>query len=199
MKMHLWIPITIVAVVGVAALVASFRTGDIETPNYKVIKTLGDVEIREYPQMIVAKTSLNSNSFENSGSNGFRTIAGYIFGSNQGNQKIAMTAPVVMNMGDSASMYFVMPKQYQKDQLPTPNSPEVKIVEEAPKTLAVFQYGGFSSDEKIKKHCKQLEETLKQNNIQWKGAFMYMGYNAPWDVVNRRNEVAVEVVVSKIN
>ena len=104
-----------------------------------------------------------------------------------------MTAPVVMNMGDSATMYFVMPKQYQKDQLPTPNSPSVKIVEEAPKTLAVIKYGGFSSDEKIKQYCNKLEETLTQNQIQWKGGFMYMGYNAPWDVVNRRNEVALEL------
>ncbi|MCX6176675.1 MAG: heme-binding protein [Bacteroidetes bacterium] len=169
MKKAMWIPITIIAVVGVAALVASFRTGDIETPDYKVVKTIGEVEIREYPKMLVAQTSLPSSSFENSGSNGFRTIAGYIFGGNQGNQKIAMTAPVVMNMGDSATMYFVMPKQYQKEQLPTPNSKE------------------------IKRYCKKLEETLTQNSIQWKGGFMYMGYNAPWDVVNRRNEVAVEV------
>jgi len=189
----MWIPITIIAVAGVAALVASFRTGDIETPDYKVVKTIGDVEIREYPKMIVAKTSLTSSSFDNSGSNGFRTIAGYIFGGNQGNQKIAMTSPVVMNMGDSATMYFVMPKQYQKEQLPTPNSASVEIVEEAPKTLAVIKYGGFSSDEKIKRYCKKLEGTLTQNSIQWKGGFMYMGYNAPWDVVNRRNEVAVEV------
>ena len=189
----MWIPITIIAVAGVAALVASFRMGDIETPDYKVVKTIGDVEIREYPKMIVAKTSLTSSSFDNSGSNGFRTIAGYIFGGNQGNQKIAMTSPVVMNMGDSATMYFVMPKQYQKEQLPTPNSASVEIVEEAPKTLAVIKYGGFSSDEKIKRYCKKLEGTLTQNSIQWKGGFMYMGYNAPWDVVNRRNEVAVEV------
>lgn len=189
----MWIPITIIAVVGVAALVASFRTGDIETPDYKVVKTIGEVEIREYPKMLVAQTSLPSSSFENSGSNGFRTIAGYIFGGNQGNQKIAMTAPVVMNMGDSATMYFVMPKQYQKEQLPTPNSPNVRIVEEAPKTLAVIKYGGFSSDKDIKRYCKELEETLTQNSIQWKVGFMYMGYNAPWDVVNRRNEVAVEV------
>jgi hypothetical protein len=193
MKKAMWIPITIIAVAGVAALVASFRTGDIETPDYKVVKTIGDVEIREYPKMIVAKTSLTSSSFDNSGSNGFRTIAGYIFGGNQGNQKIAMTSPVVMNMGDSATMYFVMPKQYQKEQLPTPNSASVEIVEEAPKTLAVIKYGGFSSDEKIKRYCKKLEGTLTQNSIQWKGGFMYMGYNAPWDVVNRRNEVAVEV------
>jgi len=193
MKKAMWIPITIIAVVGIAALVVSFKNSDIETPDYKVVKTLGDVEIREYPKMIVAKTSLNSSSFENSGSNGFRTIAGYIFGGNQGNQKIAMTSPVVMNMGDSATMYFVMPKQYQKEQLPTPNSPNVRIVEEAPKTLAVIKYGGFSSDKDIKRYCKELEETLTQNSIQWKGGFMYMGYNAPWDVVNRRNEVAVEV------
>ncbi|NBX87804.1 MAG: heme-binding protein [Bacteroidetes bacterium] len=193
MKKAMWIPITIIAVAGVAALVASFRMGDIETPDYKVVKTIGDVEIREYPKMIVAKTSLTSSSFDNSGSNGFRTIAGYIFGGNQGNQKIAMTSPVVMNMGDSATMYFVMPKQYQKEQLPTPNSASVEIVEEAPKTLAVIKYGGFSSDEKIKRYCKKLEGTLTQNSIQWKGGFMYMGYNAPWDVVNRRNEVAVEV------
>ena len=193
MKKAMWIPITIIAVVGAAALVASFRTGDIETPDYKVVKTIGDVEIREYPKMLVAQTSLPSSSFENAGSNGFRTIAGYIFGGNQGNQKIAMTAPVVMNMGDSATMYFVMPKQYQKEQLPTPNSPNVRIVEEAPKTLAVIKYGGFSSDKDIKRYCKELEETLTQNQIQWKGGFMYMGYNAPWDVVNRRNEVAVEV------
>jgi hypothetical protein len=193
MKKTMWIPITITAIVGISLLIYSFKRSDIETPDYKIVKTLGDVEIREYPKMIVAKTSLPSNSFENSGSNGFRTIAGYIFGGNQGNQKIAMTSPVVMNMGDSATMYFVMPKQYQKEQLPTPNSPNVRIVEEAPKTLAVIKYGGFSSDKDIKRYCKELEETLTQNNIQWKGGFMFMGYNAPWDVVNRRNEVAVEV------
>ena len=197
MKKTMWIPITITAIVGISLLIYSFNRSDIETPDYKIVKTLGDVEIREYPKMIVAKTSLPSNSFENSGSNGFRTIAGYIFGGNQGNQKIAMTSPVVMNMGDSATMYFVMPKQYQKEQLPTPNSPNVRIVEEAPKTLAVIKYGGFSSDKDIKRYCKKLEDTLTQNHIQWKGGFMYTGYNAPWDVVNRRNEVAVELVTTR--
>ena len=199
MKKAMWIALTITAIVGISALVVSFKSGDIETPDYKVVKSFGDVEIREYPQMIVAQTSLANSSLENAGSSGFRTIAGYIFGGNQGNQKIAMTAPVVMNMGDSATMYFVMPKQYQKDQLPTPNSANVKIVEEAPKTLAVIRFGGFSSDEKIKRYCQKLEETLTKNNIPWKGEFMFMGYNAPWDVINRRNEVAVEVAVTKIN
>lgn len=177
----------------VVILVASFSNKGIETPEYEVLKKYGDVEIRKYPNMLVAKTALSNNSFENAGSNGFRTIANYIFGGNEGNQKIAMTAPVVMSMGDSASMYFVMPKQYAKDQLPKPIGNNVSIVEESAKVLAVLQYGGFSSDKDIKKNCEILQQELTKQNVSTKGSFMYMGYNAPWDVVNRRNEVAIEV------
>jgi len=100
---------------------------------------------------------------------------------------------VVMSMGDSASMYFVMPKQYAKDQLPKPIGNNVSIVEESAKVLAVLQYGGFSSDKDIKKNCEILQQELTKQNVSTKGSFMYMGYNAPWDVVNRRNEVAIEV------
>jgi len=195
MNKLLWISLSIVAVAGIGLLIVSFTSKNIETPKYKVIKTYDEVEVRLYPKMVVAKTNLADKSFDNQGSNGFRTIAGYIFGGNEKNEKIAMTAPVVMNMGDSASMYFVMPKSYDKAELPTPNSKNVQIVEVAEKTLAVITYGGFSSDEKIEKHRKQLEVILKKNKIQTKGAYMYMGYNAPWDVINRKNEVAIEVVV----
>ena len=190
----MWLLALLIVIIGTSLVVVSFKSGDIETPDYKVVKTLGDVEIRQYPKMIVAQTSLTDRSFENQGSNGFRTIAGYIFGGNEGSQKIAMTTPVVMRMDDSSTMYFVMPKQYAKNDLPKPNSNNVRIVEESAKTLAVIGYGGFSSDEKIEKHRKKLENILLENNINTKGAYMYMGYNAPWDVVNRRNEVAIEVV-----
>ena len=195
MNKFLWISLVFVVVAGIGLLIVSFTSKNIETPKYKVIKTYDEVEVRLYPKMVVAKTNLADKSFDNQGSNGFRTIAGYIFGGNEKNEKIAMTAPVVMNMGDSASMYFVMPKSYDKSELPTPNSKNVQIVEVAEKTLAVISYGGFSSDEKIEKHRKQLEVILKKNKIQTKGAYMYMGYNAPWDIINRKNEVAIEVVV----
>jgi hypothetical protein len=193
MNKFIWVSLIIVVVIGVSLTILSFTSKDIETPDYKVLKTIEKVELRLYPKMIVAKTSLSDKSFENQGSNGFRTIANYIFGGNEKNQKIAMTAPVVMEMSDSATMYFVMPKEYKKEDLPNPNSSSVKIVEESAKTLAVISYGGYSSDQKIEKHQKELLETLKKNNIKTKGSFMYMGYNAPWDFINRRNEVAIEI------
>ena len=60
--------------------------------------------------------------------------------------------------------------------------------------MAVIRFGGFSSENKIAEYCEKLAAALAKNNIQSKWAFMYMGYNAPWDVINRRNEVAVELV-----
>lgn len=199
MKKTMWILLVLVIVVGLAVVVVSFRSGNIETPQYKVVKIYGEVEIRLYPKMVVAKTALSNASFDASGSNGFRTIAGYIFGGNANNQKIAMTAPVVMNLGDSAAMYFVMPRQYSKLDLPKPNSGDVQILEESEKTLAVISYGGFSSDDKIALHTKELEKILTNNNVQTKGSFLYMGYNSPWDVVDRKNEVAIEVEPSSFS
>ena len=59
---------------------------------------------------------------------GFRSLAGYIFGGNEGGKKIAMTAPVHMEMGaDSSRMRFVMPSDLTMDSLPEPNDANVKL------------------------------------------------------------------------
>lgn len=188
--------IVMLLLVGLVMLLFAFKTGEIETPDYKVIKTIGEVEIRKYPKMVVAQTQLQDTIMDKSMNSGFRTIAGYIFGGNDSNQKIAMTAPVVVKMGDTATMYFVMPKQYKKDELPKPVSGKVKILEEGEKTLAVITYGGFSSAEKVEAHRQKLANLLSQQQIKTVGPYMYMGYNAPWDVIKRRNEVAVEVLMN---
>lgn len=182
--------------IGLVMLLVSFKTGQIEMPQYTVIKTYDEVEIRQYPKMVVAQTTLPDTAMDKNMNNGFRTIAGYIFGGNDSNQKIAMTAPVVMTMGDTATMYFVMPKQYKKDQLPKPTSSRVKILEEGEKVLAVITFGGFSSAEKVALYREKLESVLNQHQLKTIGPYLYMGYNAPWDLINRRNEVAIEVVMN---
>ena len=193
MKTIIWIAGSVLILGGVISFF-SFRFKGIETPKYKVIKMVGEVEIREYPQMILAQTKLGGKRYESNGNNGFGVVANYIFGGNQQQQKIAMTAPVIMNMSDTeASMSFVMPSQYQMSELPTPNSTAVSLVSQDSMKLAVLQFGGFSSDEKIAKHAQILTQVLKENNIRTKGSLLYMGYNAPWDVINRRNEVAFQI------
>lgn len=67
------------------------------------------------------------------------------------------------------------------------------ITELVPKTLAVVSFGGYSSDKKIEEHIQKLKRILEKNGLKSKGDFMYMGYNAPWDIINRKNEVAIEI------
>jgi len=189
----MWIIISSLFIVLVFIVFMSLRFSDIETPKYKLLSTIGKVEIRKYPKMITATTKLSSPQYDEDGSNGFRTVANYIFGGNSSNKKIAMTAPVIMNMGDSSTLSFVMPSEYELKDLPAPNTSNVTIKTESVKILAVLKYGGYSSDSKIQKYASELRSILVANKVQIIGPLLYMGYNAPWDVINRRNEVAFEI------
>ena len=190
-----YILIGFIGIVLIFAVFMSFRYSNIEMPKYTVLKSYGkNIELRQYPNMIVAKTNIKDKSFDNSGSDGFRSIAGYIFGGTEKAQKIAMTSPVVMELSDSATMYFVMPSQYKKDELPNPSNKNVTIQEEVSKVLLVVRYGGFSNDERIESHSEVLRQIIQKHHLKATGSFMYMGYNAPWDIINRRNEVAVEII-----
>ena len=96
---------------------------------YKVIKNLQEAEIRFYPPAVMATVISAANSYKEVGNKGFRQLANYIFGGNQDNKKIAMTAPVHMQLSDKgSSMSFVMPPEIPMQQLPKPNQQNIKTV-----------------------------------------------------------------------
>ena len=185
----------IVAIVGVLfILLMSVMRSSIETPDYEVLRVLNrKAEIRRYPDLILAQTQLDSNTYSENSSLGFRRVAGYIFGGNEQGQKIAMTSPVVMEMGAQTQMAFVMPKQYSMDALPDPSNPNVKIPKKEARTLAVLRFGGYSDDAKIQEKAAELRSLLTKEGIAFDPKLIYMGYNAPWDFIGRRNEVAFEL------
>ena len=174
-------------------LFMAYRTARIESPKYEIIKSFENFEIRNYDAMVLAQTKMNSNVYEESSSMGFKTIANYIFGGNKDNQKIAMTSPVIMEMGESSKMSFVMPKEHSFESLPEPNSESVELIQMQPKTYAVLEFTGFANDNKIQKHSKRLLQFLKSERLTPVGNMKYLGYNPPWQVLGRTNEVAVEV------
>lgn len=172
----------------------SFMRSSIETPEYEVLRVLGrKAEIRRYPDLVLAQTQLDSNSYSENSSFGFRRVAGYIFGANDQGAKIAMTTPVVMEMGSQTEMSFVMPKQYNIEALPDPSNPNVKIAKKESRTLAVLRFGGYADDAKIQGKAAELRELLQKEQIAFAEQLIYMGYNAPWDFIGRRNEVAFEL------
>jgi effector-binding domain-containing protein len=171
----------------------AYQSNKIETPKYTVLKFYDDFELRQYGSMILAQTVMQSASYENTSSQGFRTVASYIFGGNKENKKIAMTAPVIMEMGDDTKMSFVMPKEHSMESLPEPSSEEVKILKVSPKKYAVITFPGYANNKKIDKYAKKLLKSIKSEGLETVGNVKFMGYNAPWQVIGRKNEIAVEV------
>jgi hypothetical protein len=183
----------LISIFGAAQLVSSITTNRTESPEYTTLEKFESFEIRQYPNLILATNNMGPVSYNRNSGNGFRTVASYIFGGNESKQKISMTSPVMVEMADSVKMSFIMPSKYEMEDLPKPNNPDVVIHEEKSKILAVIRYGGFSNDKTFMKYKEKLAAELEKQGIKTIGPYMYFGYNPPYEVVNRRNEVAVEI------
>ena len=81
---------------------------NIEVYPYLVSKKFENFEIRNYQPSLFTSVKLSIKEYKNTSSKGFSILAGYIFGNNERNQKIAMTSPVAMKLDDSVTMMFMV-------------------------------------------------------------------------------------------
>ena len=185
--------LVIAAVFLVFQLVVSMTTSDIETPKYKVLKKYPRFELRQYESMMLATTNLGVASFDEKSSEGFRTIASYIFGKNKSNEKIAMTAPVIYHADSISTLSFVVPRSKTEESMPVPIDSNLTFIVQAPKLLAVLDFGGFINDEKLAARMAELKKAVLKEGFQIKGKGYFFGYNPPWQLIGRKNEVAFEL------
>lgn len=169
-------------------------TNNTEKQAYKVIKKEDGFEIRYYPPATFATIQSSAKNYRELSGNGFRKIAGYIFGNNETSSKIAMTTPVHMDISnEGSSMSFVMPSKYDINNLPRPNDANVQLHQTAGEYVAAIAFGGFANDASIKKYAAELEKALGNKGIKSIGHFRFLGYNPPYQLVGRKNEVIVTV------
>lgn len=166
---------------------------DIEMYSYSVEKKYSNFEIRVYEPTLFSSVKLSEDKYKNASSKGFSILAGYIFGGNDKAENIAMTSPVSMSLEDSMTMMFMVPKKYNKENLPTPNQSQIEFVEMPEKRMAAIQFGGWANDERIEKYKQKLIALLEENDLNYTNKYYFFGYNAPFEVVNRRNEIVVEL------
>lgn len=166
---------------------------NIETYPYTVEKKYDKFEIRNYEASLFTSVKISANEFKNASKEGFTILAGYIFGGNEKNEKIAMTSPVSMSLEDSMTMMFMVPKQNKKETLPQPNESLIEFREEPAKTVASISFGGWANDKKIEDYKKQLKKALDAQGIIYTNQFYFLGYNAPYEFFNRKNEIIVEL------
>ena len=182
----------------------------IEEPAYEVLLETKHYEVRRYQPYIVAEVDVDDD-FRRAGNSAFRILAGYIFGDNEPQKKMEMTAPVEsskgvrMNMtapvtsqagnGDGPYTYaFVMERKYTMDTLPKPDNPDIRLVQRPGRVMAVHRYSGTWSEERYREHEKRLLDALAVDRVDITGIPVFARYDAPftpWFL--RRNEIMVEI------
>lgn len=176
------------------SLLASVMTTQaiaIEEPAYQVEKAweTEQIEIRAYAPRVMAVTGMTEDS-----DSGFRVLAGYIFGGNAAEQKIAMTAPVQQSMAGEKEMAFMIPAEYALEDLPEPEDQRVSFREAPAYTAAVIQFSGWASADKADENWQQLRQFLIAEGIDITGEPTLNQYNPPWTLpFMRRNEIIVPV------
>ena len=180
--------------IATAQIYISRSTQQTEQHSYKVIKKFDKFEIRKYDAALFSSVKLNKKGYKESSSEGFRILAGYIFGDNEAKEKIAMTSPVVMELGDTSKMMFMVPKNYNLKNLPNPKNSKIVFEKEEEKIIAAIRFDGWADDEKIEKYKTILMHELVNEKLNFINKFSFLGYNPPYEVMNRRNEIVVELI-----
>ena len=194
MKIALIIIGVVVLLVAVFQIAVAVSTNRTERHRYRLIKQDGDVEIRFYPEAVLATVVSPDGTYRGSANRNFGRLAGYIFGGNKKAEKIAMTSPVHMELGTNGSrMSFVMPSKYQQADLPPPNDTGVTLHGVSSEYVAALRFDGFASDATIQAKRDALARILDAKSIRHKGNFRFLGYNPPFQWFGRRNEVVVGV------
>lgn len=190
-----------------------------EEPKYTLLQKTDSFELREYAPQILAEVTVEGD-LDAASNQGFRLIAGYIFGQNQVSEKIAMTVPVAVESNDQKkstkiamtapvgiepvksdqssrnqwTVSFVMPSEYTLETLPKPLNAQVKIRELPAERRAVVSFSGFYNEDKVLEKTRALEAWMQSKNLQAIGSPQFARYNPPWTLpFMRRNEVMIRV------
>jgi hypothetical protein len=166
----------------------------VATPDYAVVRTDGDVEVRDYPALVVAEID-RPGSRGQAVRAGFGPLAGYIFARERPGEKIAMTAPVVQTAAAQGwTIGFIMPKEYALSDLPKPAQDAVTLREVPPRRRLAIRFSGVADDALLARQEARLREWAAANAIALREPPEFAYYNDPFTPgFLRRNEVIFDV------
>jgi hypothetical protein len=181
-----------------------------EEPDYEVLKSEGDFELRRYAPYIVAQTIVEGD-FEDAGGEGFTRLADYIGGGNRSGPEIEMTAPVAQEAapqttnpkasskeapgserieagafvgGEGQSgkwrVAFVMPSEYTMETLPEPADESISLKAKPGGLMAVVEYSGWWSRENYEENLEQLRNAIDRHGLRAVGDPVWARYDPPF-------------------
>jgi hypothetical protein len=181
----------------------------VQEAGYDVIKAADHIQLRHYKTMVVAQTEVDAN-YKEASNKAFNRLFKYISGSNKKQQKISMTAPVIMGpqseeiamtapvfqekSGNLWLMQFVLPANYTLSTAPVPTDTTVTLKEIPNKKVAVLRYSGILSEKSIAERTKELQSWLEGQGFKALSPARSAGFDPPWTLpFLRRNEIHIDI------
>lgn len=179
---------------GAAVGLAKWQLGRFftETPDYEVEQKVNGLEIRSYAPRVVAETTVESRELEQALDEGFRRLAGYIFGGNGGKrvpgvdsqekkgERIAMTAPVTAREEATGTVVtFTMPRDRALEVLPIPDDPRIRVSRTEAARFAVLTYRAGYGAARAKAAQEELVARAAAVGLTASGNPIFAGYDEP--------------------
>lgn len=180
-----------------------------EEPDFERVSKDGPFEVRRYGPRVVAETFVEAETREAATGEGFRRLAGYIFGGNRdiamttpveterAGQRIAMTTPVEAAPEDGRwRIAFTMPSEYALADLPAPDDERVVLREVPGQLVGSLRFsGGRPGPEKVARLEQDLRERVANAGYEPTSEVTVAIYDPPTVVLPflRRNELLVDL------
>ncbi|GFY96282.1 SOUL heme-binding family protein [Actinidia rufa] len=156
-----------------------YKTPDLESPKYQILKRTADYEVRKYSPFVVVETDGDKLS----GSTGFNAVAGYIFGKNSAKEKIPMTTPVFTQTLDTetskVSIQIVLPLEKEMNSLPDPDEKAINLRKVEGGIAAVSKFSGKPTEDVVLEKEKELRSSLLRDGLRPKMGCLLARYNDP--------------------
>ncbi|XP_020213740.1 heme-binding protein 2 [Cajanus cajan] len=190
--------------VNVMCLVMICAAVEIESPQYTIVHSESDFEVRLYRSSVWMSAPALDISFEKATWNGFHRLFQFTEGANLNFSRIPMTLPVLTTTVPAAGPlqsqgYYVslyLPVKFQATPpLPLPQL-NIKPYEFSSHCVAVRMFSGFAKDERVVKEAQKLATTLSSSpwaHSQTRPGYSIAQYNTPFRIVKRKNEVWVDI------
>jgi hypothetical protein len=193
-------------------LAGSYATvAGIEEAKYTVIAQRAGYELRRYEPALIAQTAMPTMSREDTG-NAFRAIAGYIFGGNERQDKIAMTSPVIMDaksekiamtapvvmgrdLGGAGMMAFVLPSKYKTlEDLPKPKDPRVTLRILDGRHVAALRFSWYATQSRVTEKSAELKALIARDGLKATSEPYLASYDPPFSVpMFKRHDILIDI------
>jgi hypothetical protein len=166
-----------------------------EQQPYTVISRTNGIELRHYPAYVLVQVR-EPGDFMPAGNRAFQPLVSYISGNNATGQRIAMTAPVIQEPFGEADhlVSFVMPADFDFENLPLPTSSRLKIVPVREHYAAAIKFSGGWNEQRFAAKGEELVSAVKSAGLEPIGSVYWARFDPPYKpAFLRRNEALVRI------